>query len=233
MICPEGFTYAADYKKNDVLAKFALRTLNGANFLYNMILTPGPACRKENVSSDGKKYDLSFEDQRTGSGGSAGDLSFNNPIITIEIIGVDAKVTVKGGGGGYHWSLVDTTDNNKVYLNDILKASGAMVGDSVTLHGVVGLGGKFSYGLNSVVNDIDPTESRILALDYPEEVAHVAGLDEVHDNWMKWVGPDGQYTFARHRGRCNVAMVDGSVVPKWPDDIDPSVITLKDRYWKP
>ncbi len=231
MICPEGYNLAANWKKDDVLGKYALKTLSGANFLYNMPMIPGPACAKQNVTNGGRTYDLSFEDQRTSTGGATGDLSYNNPTLTIEIIGYDARVTVKGGGGGYHWHLVDADD--KVYLYDILTADGARVGDSVLLKGAISLGGKFSYGLNSVVNDISPTQSRILALDYPEEIARIAGTDEIHDNWMQWVGQDGVYEFARHRGRCNVAMVDGSVVPMYPKDIDPKVPELLDKYWKP
>jgi len=233
MICPEGFTYAADYKKDDVLDKYALKTYSGTNFLYYMILAPGPACRKENVSSDGKKYDLSFEDQRTGTGGATGDLSFANPVITVTIMGVDAKITVKGGGGGYRWDLVDMSDNDKAYLDNILKAQGAMPGDSAMLYGAVGLGGKFSYGMNSIVNDIDEIEPKILALDYPEELARIAGTNETHDNWTTWLGANGRYSFARHRGRCNVAMIDGSVVPKWPAEINPSDPVLLKQYWKP
>jgi prepilin-type N-terminal cleavage/methylation domain-containing protein/prepilin-type processing-associated H-X9-DG protein len=231
MICPEGYTLSADWQRDDVLGKYALQTFSGGTFLYNMPLIPGPACRKENVSSDGRKYDLSFEDQRTSTGSPTGDLSFNNPLLGIELIGYDAKVTVKGGAGGYIWNLVDT--DGKVFLNNILKATGAMPGDSALLKGACPLGGKFSYGLNSVVNDISQTQSRILALDYPAEVARIAGADEVHDNWMTWVGPDGLYTFARHKGRCNIAMVDGSVVPMYPKDIDPKIPALLAKYWKP
>jgi prepilin-type N-terminal cleavage/methylation domain-containing protein/prepilin-type processing-associated H-X9-DG protein len=231
MICPEGYTLSADWQRDDVLGKYALKTLSGSTFLYNMPLIPGPACRKENITNGGRKYNLSFEDQRTSTGAPTGDFSFANPILTIELIGHDAKVTVAGGGGGYNWHLVDTDD--KVYLNDVMKAAGAMQGDSVLLKEAVPLGGKFSYGMNSIVNDISPTESRILALDYPEEIARIAGADEVHDNWMTWVGTDGIYKFARHKGRCNVAMVDGSVVPMYPKDIDPTVPELLKKYWKP
>ncbi len=231
MICPEGYTLANDWDRDDVLGKYSLRTLQGGTFLYNMPLIPGPACRKENITNGGRAYDLSFEDQRTSTGDPTGDFSFANPILTIELLGHDAKVTVKGGGGGYHWHLIDTDD--KVYLNDIMKAAGALQGASILIKGAVPLGGKFSYGLNSVINDISPTEAKILALDYPEELAHVAGADEVHDNWMQWVGQDGVYTFARHKGRCNVAMVDGSVVLMYPKDIDPTVPALLTKYWKP
>ncbi len=233
MICPEGYTLAPAWEKDDVLGKYALKTLNGGTFLYYMPLIPGPACRKENVTNGGRTYDLSFEDQRTSTGTATGDFSYNNPTITIELIDYDAKITVKGGGGGYNWHLVDITNDSVYLLNDILKAAGAMPGDSVLLKGAVSLGGKFSYGLNSVVNDISPTNSRILALDYPAEIARIAGADEVHDNWMTWVGSNGLYTFARHRGRCNVAMVDGSVVPMYPKDIDPKIPAQLAKYWKP
>lgn len=232
MICPEGYTVATAWEGDDVLARYALATYSGNSFKYNMILAPGPACRKENVKGGGKTYDLSFEDQRSSTGGATGDLSYNNPVITIEILGQDVKVTVKGGAGGYHWHLIDTT-NNKEYLHDILKAPGAMPGDSVVLPGAIGLGGKFSYGLNSVAPEIERTDRRILALDYPEEVARIAGLNEIHDNWMKWTNPDGQFTFARHGGRCNVVMYDGSVVQMRPDEINPAVQEIKDKYWKP
>jgi len=109
--------------------------------------------------------------------------------------------------------------------------TGPGVGYSITVP--LGSGSKFSYSLNTVVNSISPTASRIMLLDYQNDLASIAGADEVHDNWMTWVGTDGIYKFARHKGRCNIAMVDGSVVPMYPKDIDPTVPELLKKYWKP
>ena len=224
MICPEGFTKQFS---DDILAKYAIRTLNGSNFLYNMPLSAGPACLKQNVTNGGYTYDLAFEDIRTASGEASGDKDFNDVILHIEIQGENATITLKSSSGGYHWYLVDPDD--KVLVPDMFK-SGPGVGHSVN---VTGVNSTFSYGLNSVTPSLDPSDPKIMLMDYPNDVIRIVGLDETHDNWLKWLGSDGRYTFARHRGRCNVAMADGSVKIMWPRDIDPSVADLKDKYYNP
>ncbi len=224
MICPEGFsTRLAD----DVLANYALRTCSGNTFLYNMPLAEGPACLKRSVSNHGQFFELAFEDIRTSTGDASGDKDFNDVVLTVQITADTAKITLKSFGGGYHWSLVDPDDN--ILMNDVGK-SGPGAGE---FYLVTGVSGKFSYGINSLLSDFGPTDRKILLMDYPNDILRIAGTDEIHDNWVSWLEPDGQYEFARHRGRVNVAMVDGSVAPMYPRDIDPTDLELREKYWKP
>ncbi len=224
LLCPDGRSRGMTAES---LGGYALRTYSGSTFLYDMPMAEGPACRMENVSHGGMKYDLSFEDQRTSSGDPTGDYSFRNPILTVEFSATDVKITVKGGGGGYHWYLIDPQE--KVLMPDILK-SGPGVGGSVV---VSGAGGEFSYGLNSVAARMPKGARRILALDYPADVARVAGADEIRDNWLTWMDADGTYSFARHFRRCNVLMVDGRVVQLRPEEMDPTDPDLLAEYWQP
>jgi hypothetical protein len=106
----------------------------------------------------------------------------------------------------------------------------SMPGVKTTLSGV---GTPFSYGLNSLAASLKPSDDRIMALDYPAEVARVAGVNESHDNWMTWTDTDGQYTFARHMGRCNILMANGRVIHLTPQQMDPTNAAFVAQYWKP
>jgi hypothetical protein len=226
MLCPDGFNNGMTEQG---LGAYALRTYGDSartNFLYDMPMVAGPACRKENVSSDGSSYDLSFEDQRDSSGNPGGDMSFANPIMHVQFTGNDIIISVKGGGGGYTWDLIDPHGN--ILIPSVMKVS--MQGVCATLTGV---GTPFSYGLNSVAASIKPDAERILALDYPAEVVRVAGVNETKDNWLTWTDTSGQYTFARHFNRCNILMASGRVIHLSPQQIDPTNPQLLSQYWKP
>jgi prepilin-type N-terminal cleavage/methylation domain-containing protein/prepilin-type processing-associated H-X9-DG protein len=239
MICPEGADKSVSSVESldQILAQYSLRTYGdtaGNNFLYDMPLGEGPCCIKANVSGDGFSYDLSFEDQRTSNGqqeASYSDHSYGNPIISVAYDGVAVTITVKGGGGGYRWDLVDADKN--ILLISVMKIS--MPGRSCKLTGDGGaaLGALLSYGLNSVAPSIKPSDSRIMALDYPTAIARVAGIDETRDNWLKWTDTEGRYTFARHMNRCNVLLGDGRVVRFSPEQIDPTNPIFLSQYWKP
>jgi prepilin-type N-terminal cleavage/methylation domain-containing protein len=225
MLCPDGFN---DGMTAQGLGAYALRTYSGSTFLYDMPMVEGPACKKINVSADGSSFDLSFEDQRTSDGSPTGDFSFANPIMHVEFSGNDVIISVSPlpAGGGYIWDLVDPKGN--VLIPSVLKTSPP--GTKTTLSGV---GTPFSYGLNSVAPSLKSSDDRIMALDYPAEIARVAGVNETRDNWMTWTDTDGQFTFARHMGRCNVLMANGRVVHLSPQQIDPTNATLVSQYWKP
>jgi prepilin-type N-terminal cleavage/methylation domain-containing protein/prepilin-type processing-associated H-X9-DG protein len=224
LLCPDGRSTGMTA---EILGGYALRTYSGSTFLYDMPLAEGPACRRENVRNNGMTYDLSFEDQRTSTGGPTGDFSFANPVLNIQFMGTDVKITVKGGGGAYHWYLIDP--QQKVVMPDILK-TGPGVGGFVM---VTGAAGEFSYGLNSVLASITSGSKRIVGLDYPTDVVRVAGADEIRDNWLTWMDADGSYSFARHFKRCNVLMADGGVVKISPQEMDPTDPALLAKYWQP
>jgi prepilin-type N-terminal cleavage/methylation domain-containing protein len=239
LICPEGANKSVTSVESldQLLGQYALRTYSdtaGASFLYDMPLAEGPCCRKENISSDGFSYDLSFEDQRTTDGqqeATYSDHSFANPIMSISYDGTQLTITVKGGSGGYRWDLVDS--DKKILMMSVTKVTMPGTSCKVTGDGGASIGSLLSYGMNSVVASIKPSDNRIMALDYPIAVAHVAGVNETKDNWLNWTDSSGQYSFARHFNRCNVLLADGRVIHLAPDQMDPTNLQLLTQYWKP
>jgi prepilin-type N-terminal cleavage/methylation domain-containing protein/prepilin-type processing-associated H-X9-DG protein len=96
----------------------------------------------------------------------------------------------------------------------------------VTIKG--GEGSRSHYGINDkeseMVDDNDKS-NKVLLVEYNKLVAHVVGTAAT-DNW-------GQQAAPRHLGVMNVLYFDGSVRARIPDEIDPSIPELHDRYWKP
>ncbi|MFP4355540.1 MAG: prepilin-type N-terminal cleavage/methylation domain-containing protein [Phycisphaerae bacterium] len=83
-----------------------------------------------------------------------------------------------------------------------------------------------TYGMNSRANGMTFSEpEKILLVDYSKTVADVAG-DLARDIWSREVRP-------RHSGRVNVLYVDGSVKGQDPDEVDPRVIEINDKHWRP
>jgi prepilin-type N-terminal cleavage/methylation domain-containing protein/prepilin-type processing-associated H-X9-DG protein len=82
-----------------------------------------------------------------------------------------------------------------------------------------------SYGMNARAHRMQHDSGKVLMVDYHKRVAEVVGLNH-KDLWPESVAP-------RHAGRCNVLFVDGHVEPRSPDEIDPGVPALNNRFWKP
>jgi len=213
--CPEE-TRTLDPTLNAVSAvgSYSLQTYNGSSFLYNMPMEAGPCCRKENVTPTG--YDLSFEDQRTSNGTEASfsDHSFANPIMRVEVSGDRVTMSVKGGGGGYIWNLI--SPDGKVLIPSVMKTSPAGTAVTVTMSPFA------SYGINSIAEGFRPPASYLTFLDYQASIAYVVDNNHAADNWDDWM-LDGEYVFARHFGKVNLGMADGSVRPLVAvEDIDPT-----------
>ncbi|MCE5325701.1 MAG: prepilin-type N-terminal cleavage/methylation domain-containing protein [Planctomycetaceae bacterium] len=87
-----------------------------------------------------------------------------------------------------------------------------------------------NYGMNSQAGSMSRLE-QIFAMDYGDTV-----VKPEEDNWTAptWdADGDGQVDFARHRGRVNALLVDGSVRSMAPADIDPQYEDLRNRFWMP
>jgi len=80
-----------------------------------------------------------------------------------------------------------------------------------------------SYGINAVAHKLD-TAQKVLMVEYHKDLADVVG-PAATDDWSEQVAP-------RHRGKCHVLFVDGSVQLVDPADIDPTNAAHHDRYWK-
>ena len=83
-----------------------------------------------------------------------------------------------------------------------------------------------TYGMNNRVDGLQLSEpNKVLLLDYHKVVADVSGAD-AHGVWSRDVAP-------RHFKRVNVLYVDGSVHNHELDEVDPRVVSIHDRIWRP
>jgi len=89
--------------------------------------------------------------------------------------------------------------------------------------------GRCSYGMNVGVERFKGDGNKLLLVEYGKPVARVVipnATDLSGGGWMKWVRP-------RHGGVLNALFADGHVEAINPTTIDPSVLALQDRYWRP
>jgi prepilin-type processing-associated H-X9-DG protein/prepilin-type N-terminal cleavage/methylation domain-containing protein len=185
---------------------------------YDMPLEEGPLTKRKNKGGD--SYELHFEDIRPGGG----DMDFNDLVLLIEPKpDGSVDITFVSKSAGYKFNLVGA--DGEILMEDI--GGKTKKGTTVTIQG-----GLASYGMNSLVDQIDPGQHVILLLDYERLVASVAGPD-AEDNWNDWLTSGGGYVFARHRGRCNVLFADGSVSSMLPITINPDLGDQTSRYWEP
>jgi prepilin-type N-terminal cleavage/methylation domain-containing protein/prepilin-type processing-associated H-X9-DG protein len=87
-----------------------------------------------------------------------------------------------------------------------------------------------SYGMNVHVRDLKGEGGKVLALDYCKVVAKTT------DDWTdEFFDPDADEApdFARHFGRANVLLLDGSVRTFAPYEIDPISPSTARTWWEP
>jgi hypothetical protein len=101
-------------------------------------------------------------------------------------------------------------------------------------------GGKSSYGINSMSARILPAKRKLLAMDYERTVAVGSAYDEGTDRaehlsyWNpKPANPKAPPTFARHFGKSNVLLADGTVHLMGPLNINPNNPLNAREYWDP
>jgi prepilin-type N-terminal cleavage/methylation domain-containing protein/prepilin-type processing-associated H-X9-DG protein len=83
-----------------------------------------------------------------------------------------------------------------------------------------------SYGMNNR-GDRLLEEAKIMLVEYTTATADVVGFDAADAAlWPDMVAP-------RHAGLLNVLYADGHIESKTPDEIDPRVTELHDRWWRP
>jgi len=91
--------------------------------------------------------------------------------------------------------------------------------------------GASSYAMNAAAVDLRG-KGRILALDYVWTIAR-SDRDDWSDDADFDTDNDGVLDFARHRGRLNVLLIDGSVQLKRPEEIDPADVNIENTLWLP
>jgi hypothetical protein len=156
-----------------------------------------------------------IEDNRYGENHAwaSGDADFNDLEITL----------VDLGGGVYEAEAVSDAD----YTFGIVGSDGVehhQIGDMIPPMRLVGEGG--SYGVNWRASDFQHGVRRALAMDYTETVIYAGGQVGEMENW------DGNVA-ARHLGKVNLGMSDGTVASYDVEDIDPSDPLVDALMWDP
>ena len=171
---------------------------------------------------DPKVYWYLMEDQRSGNefGDAAGDGSLND---------LHVQVTEQPGGT---WECTFFRDPASIYHYDLLPPDD---GEEIEWIGSRGNNGPYtfkagdfvSYGMNSYVGRMSPGVRKIVAIDYEAQVC--------------WVGPAaasqsdgyGDLVAPRHLGKLNALFSNGAVETMAPEEIDPEISELHERYWAP
>lgn len=125
---------------------------------------------------------------------------------------------------------ITSISKNAAFQHDLIGPNGTIIedmtpGDSAVIETFVG---RTSYGINSQVPELNLTAdgSKILLIEYEKIVADV-------------VLPDGQDDFWDSVGRfhpgglVNVLYNGGHVLTRRADDIDPTILELHDKWWRP
>ena len=195
--------------------KVAVYSNDGTTWLFDFDLVPNAGWIQKHNETD-TSYELWFEDQA--------DTDFNDLKLKLEKLeSGQTALTVLSRDAGYHFDLIRWPDRTIIFSR--LGEGGG--GQSYQYPTVLS-----SYGMNSLANGIYPGRRVILAMDYEKTTADCAG-DGARDDWSDQVSPEGQYTFARHAGKCNVLFADGSVKLVAPEEINPTNAQAAARYWIP
>jgi prepilin-type processing-associated H-X9-DG protein len=196
-----------------------------------------------NTGSNPNVYYLCFEDNIT----TGGDMDFNDTMIRVTDRGNGSyDLSISGHTGASH-AVVNKADRLVViplttgrYYEDLPLAvgsagaaagSGSSPGDAGQDAGAEVLGAVCTnYGMNGDYTYLTLRPGRIALMDYLGYLAH--GTDNWTDESLDPDG-DGVPVFARHWGRVNVLMTDGSVQLMDPLELDPARPKVYSRYWKP
>lgn len=155
-----------------------------------------------------------MEDQRYGTDSqyATGDQDFNDFNIRMTDLG-GGLYDVQGGHGdaGFSFGIVDVDGVET-------RESGGVIGP-LTMEGEGG-----SYGVNWLASKFNRAHVKILGMDFPEEVIYAGSrLQSISSNWDK--------IEARHLGKVNYVMTDGSVHTARPDEIDPADPVNDKNLW--
>jgi prepilin-type processing-associated H-X9-DG protein len=174
------------------------------------------------TGADPDVYWFLMEDQRTGSESrdASGDGSLN-----------DLHVRVNERPDG-QWECHFYRDPASIYHYDLLPPDDGEIIEWIGARGNNGpyyfKAGEFvSYGMSTHVGRMSPGVRKILAIDYEAQVCWVGtGAASQSDGYGDLVAP-------RHLGKLNVLFSDGGVVTMAPEEIDPEMTELHERYWDP
>jgi len=240
-VCPEGSRSAvytvsgsgppAEVADDVVVSEYAF--LNTATTPYDPALTPGPVSQGTDAWTTAEVFELTYE--------ALWDYDWNDIVLRITR-NADGSVLVECVGfesNGYY-NVLDGVATPLAALPEFLNTCWTCQPPPTQRSAVLlprGHGGEpddgqdtdetfeieTSYGINAVAHKLD-TAQKVLMVEYHKDLADVVG-PAATDDWSEQVAP-------RHRGKCHVLFVDGSVQLVDPADIDPTNAAHHDRYWK-
>jgi type II secretory pathway pseudopilin PulG len=171
---------------------------------------------------------FTFEDTAPNGGG---DQDFYDVVLEAHYTESEIQFTVMVRASGMSFALCKKDPDRKVLVPNM--SLGAKTSTPF-------FGGKTSYGLNSMSAKILPARRKLLALDYERSVAVGSAYDEGTDRtehlryWdPKPQDPKAPPTFARHFGKINTLLADGSVQLISPEAINPNDPENVREYWNP
>jgi len=182
---------------------------------------------------DPSTYWFVFEDQGALGGG---DRDYYDILLKIHVTDTQIEVSPSPGDAGFNFTLCMGRGAEKEYLLTDMK-SAANAGETAIISGGLGTS---SYGINSVVNDLQMGTKKILVLDYELKVARGSDYDDPH----AWLEDESMFPvnivrgkrvpqFFRHFDKAHVLFTDGSVKAKAFDDITIYEDEVRQRYWNP
>ncbi len=164
-------------------------------------------------------YWLCYEDIPGG-----GDRDFEDLLVKVTHMPGTAEIRFFRGGWTVYWSkLVDYEEGR----DGRFVPSGAHYSEPTEIAEPYYMftGGGSTYGMNMNVGKLAGGTGKILAIDYDDIV-----VDTDAGAW----DPDPSFArHGRHDRKINAVHMDGSVKLKSPDDIDPAVDSVGQKYWRP
>ncbi len=166
----------------------------------------GARCK---VSGGPEKQIFRFEDST--------DYDYNDQVCTITPLN-DFQIRI----------LVLSKESS--YTHDLRSPQGTLISNMQKGNSVIAdrFSGKTSYGINAHVDRLDLADdgSKILLIEYNKLIADVV-LPDGKDNFYEYV-PE-----FHPGGLINVLHAGGHVNSLRVEDIDPTILELNDRWWKP
>jgi prepilin-type N-terminal cleavage/methylation domain-containing protein len=182
------------------------------------------------VDDGSGEYWLLTEDIVGGDGGPAGDKDFNDAQV---------HVVTQPDGTALVWALKYSGNTFWMLWGDDLQnifsdfPNNGRLENNSPIGPVALTGGKASYGMNQYVSKLG-TQQKVLMIDYKRPAVQpdpaVGG-----DDWdADFRDAHGRLTFARHLGyKSNVLYPDGTVRQQDPEDLNPAVQEVRERWWLP
>ena len=170
--------------------------------------------------ADPKSWWLVIEEGRLNGGGAGSDFDYNDLLIHVtQKENGDLEATFERTWYWASYALI-MPDGEMIGGKD--ESLGAAITGPITL----GKAPKTSYGMNWQAPRMPNGTEHVLMLDYAREAVRIGGGATQHEVWEETVEP-------RHaaQSKVNVLFNNGSVKCMDPDELNPEISDIDNRYW--